>query len=144
MSRFTNVTLSEGTKSPGTDIARWYFDGSEPGYLEHLSSSNVAGKNPASGSNFILNLMAKVNNGPPRANQLTMSINNGSDDTRISAGFMGTSLGNPYGIGSSPAGAAVNVPRNRYFYEILFYTGTLTSAERTQVINYLNDKWAIY
>ena len=121
MSRFVDVTFTEGTKSP-TDIARWYFDGGEVGYLEHLSSSDVTGKNPASGSNFILNVIARSPSS--RNNFLTMSVNGGTDDTRISAGYMGTSLANPYGIGSGPSSGQRTNPRNRYFYEILFYTGT--------------------
>jgi len=141
MDRFLNVNLTEGTKYPGTDVARWYFDGTETGYLEHLSSSDTSGKNPASGSNFILNVMARSPSS--RNNYLTMSVNGGTDDTRISAGFMATPA-RPFGIGSGPSSPSASTPRNRYFYEILFYTGTLTSAERTKVINYLNDKWAIY
>lgn len=138
--RFVGVVLSEGTKSPGTDVARWYFDGNDTGFTEFLSSS----VSPSSGSNFIINTVAQVDTTLPYAQELTMSINGGADDTRISTAFMRASVTTPYGIGSPPSSGQRGTPRNRYWYEILFYTGTLTSSQRAQVINYLNDKWAIY
>lgn len=138
--RFVGVVLSEGTKNPGTDVARWYFDGNDPGFTDFLSSS----VSPSSGSNFIINTVAQIDTTSPYAQQLTMSINGGTDDTRISTSFMRASVTTPYGIGSPPASGQRGTPRNRYWYEILFYTGTLTSAERTRIVKYLNDKWAIY
>jgi hypothetical protein len=141
--RFVGVVLSEGTAYPGTDIARWYFDGSDAGFTQFLSSSNVTGKNPASGSNFILSLAAAVTSFP-YAHALTMSVNGGVDDTRISTAQMNPGSAVPYGIGSPPTGGQRGKSRERYFYEILFYNTVLTNSERTQVINYLNNKWGIY
>lgn len=139
--RYLGIVLSEGTKYPGTDIARWYFDGSDTGFSNFLSSSNVSGRNPVSGSNFILNVIANTHTA--YENELTMSVNGGNDDTYFSTAYMRTGATWPYYIGS-PSSLGYGKGRNRYWYEILFYTGTLTSSERTQVINYLNDKWAIY
>ena len=138
--RFVGVVLSEGTKNPGTDIARWYFDGNDTGFTEFLSSS----VGPSSGSSYIVNTVAQVDTTLPYAQQLTMSINGGADNTKISTAFMRASVTTPYGIGSPPASGQRGTPRNRYWYEILFYTGTLTSAERTRITNYLNEKWSIY
>jgi hypothetical protein len=138
--RFVGVVLAEGKKSPGVDDARWYFGGSGVGYTQFLSSSVTA----TSGSNFIINTVAQVDTTNPYANQLTMSINNNADVTRISTDFMDTNIFYPYGVGSKPTSGQRGTPRNRYWYEILFYTGTLTQSERTQVVNYLNDKWGIF
>lgn len=142
--RFATVALTEGTKQPGTDIARWYFGGSGAGFTQFLSSSDVSGKHPVSGSDFIINAIAQVDTTSPYANHLTMSINDSPDETRISTDFMGTNIAEPYGISTRPSSGQRGTPRNRYLYEILFYTNTLTQTQRLQVTNYLRNKWGIF
>lgn len=140
--RYQGIVLSEGEKNTEVGVPRWYY-GSDTGYTSFLSSSNTTGRAPVSGTNFILNVIAKDTN-LGATHQLTMSINGGSDEKRTSTAFIRDTASWPFNVGSTNPTYATSGPRNRYWYEILFYTGTLTSTERTKIINYLNDKWAIY
>jgi len=137
--------LVGGRGAGGGATSKFRFDATKPDWDEWVVSSD----NIVSGTNYIINVLhqRKSPGVSSTGYYLTMSVNGGTDVVLDQGSEV-----DPFSVwhvGSQKMRLGGSVfpksaqSRNRYFYEVLLFSGKVDNVDRDQITNYLRNKWDI-
>ena len=146
MDNYGGVDIRVGAAAGWASELKVAHDNNSSSYLDYVTSSNDI----TSGSSHVVEVRYETHSpGSTSANfALTMSIDGGTDskftDTSLyRSAKTGYDVNYFQKYGGTDSARGGDAAANMYFYEILYYTGSLKDSQRTEITNYLKDKWGI-